>query len=165
MAKISPQKRYANAVRVIMKRADVSWRVAQSIYRAQREKLGEPISPTKWRGYSKSWFARLAKRGITRAEITLFAGLEFAFDLRNLREGDDARDTFVQLLRRHRRKCIDLGGTWEVQKAAGPISEHTRKRRCVSAETFWTTINDMARNVLERDSDVTILVTKIVATL
>lgn len=142
MAKVSPQKRYANAVHIIAKRAKVSYRSAQRIYRNHKDKY-----PSHWQELPKKTVAEY------RAEVTGtvydLTGKDrpFAFDVKKRKEGRDAEAALSESgLQRvgeatYKFTVVVDGKKKTVEKKRSDIS--------VKPDDFWYAMHDAAREVLE----------------
>lgn len=146
MPKTSPQKRYANAVHVIARRAKVSYRTAQKIYRAEPDEAARKF-PTHWRELTRNQLDKLKRDATASVYDARGQDRPFAFDAKRM-EGDRIQaaltDSGLQRVR-------ELEATFTVVVDGGDKKTVTVKGQDVSVkkDQFWYAVHELARDVLE----------------
>lgn len=147
MARKSPQKRYADAVHLIARRAGVSYRTAQRIYRIDRAETESAKYPTYWRKQSAVDIATLRKEVTSNVYDLRGEDRPFAFDVKDRQEGKDA-DTALRESGLQRIAAGEVTFTVIVDGEKRTITK-TLQDVSVQRDKFWYAVHAAAREVLE----------------
>lgn len=158
--KLSPQKRYANAVHALARRAGTDWKGAQALYRPARAARGEPLSA--------HWVRAQPRKAI--ADVVRAVGLKprdgrlILYDAGPGREGEELgfqmRDRFGDMWESALARAFGDGPfTISVrvrQLHEGEPGEEEQRRRSVSrhealassAAEFWNVFHGILRSFI-----------------
>lgn len=142
MARITPQRRYQRALKVIQKRAGVSYKVAQQAYRNQRDRLGPALPISLFQDYSDGHIRKLGLEAERQTTRIGFEGSEIAFDLKNLSRRGVVPIRPPKVIR----KLTVEFTPFKEGRFRGSISV---TRNDVKSEDFWNIYHDMAREAIE----------------